>query len=253
MRILVLCGTTEARELTTNLAKIAQVEIITSLAGRTHSPSKSLGDVRVGGFGGVSGLVNYLQEMDIDVLIDATHPFAQQMAENAAKAAKTVKIPHLKLLRPSWEKVEGDSWIEVPSLAAAAQSLTAGSQRVFLTIGRQELKVFANLPNIWFLMRMIDSPTSESIIPLGKILCDRGPFSLENEKEILINYRIDTIVSKNSGGDATYAKIVAARELQIPVIIVQRPLYPETEQVTNINDAIKWWERVVTEGKYQPK
>jgi precorrin-6A/cobalt-precorrin-6A reductase len=240
MRVLILGGTGDAAELAARLATIPGVEVITSLAGRTREPLIPLGDLRVGGFGGVAGLASYLRVMQIDLLIDATHPFATQISLNAVDAATQVGIPHLMLIRSPWEKLSGDRWIEVDSVEAAATVLQNQAQRVFLTVGRQELAAFAHLEKIWFLMRMIDPPTADALVPPGILLCDRGPFKLNNEREILIHHNIDTIVSKNSGGDATYAKIIAARELGIKVVMVNRQAIPPGEQVSDVDGALAW-------------
>jgi precorrin-6A/cobalt-precorrin-6A reductase len=239
-RVLILGGTGDARELAAIVAKITGVEAIASLAGATREPVIPSGNVRVGGFGGVAGLVNYLREMQIDVLIDATHPFANQISHHAAQAAAEAGIPRLLLNRPTWEKVPGDHWVEVGNNLDAAVALENQAKRVFLTIGRQEISTFAHLQDIWFLMRMIDPPKADSQIPPGVILYDKGPFNLENEREILTQYSIDTIVSKNSGGSATYSKIIAARELGIKVIMVKRPPVPAGEQVADVESAVMW-------------
>jgi precorrin-6A/cobalt-precorrin-6A reductase len=240
MRVLILGGTGDAAELAAKLASMEGVEIITSLAGRTREPLVPLGDLRVGGFGGVAGLASYLEVMQIDLLIDATHPFATQISWNAVDAATKVGVPHLMLIRSPWEKVSGDRWIEVDSVTAAAAALQNQSRRVFLTVGRQELAAFAHLKEIWFLMRMIDPPARDALVPPGMLLCDRGPFTLNNEREILIHHNIDTIVSKNSGGDATYAKIIAARELEVKVVMVNRPAIPPGDYVTDVDGALAW-------------
>jgi precorrin-6A/cobalt-precorrin-6A reductase len=240
MRVLILGGKGDTAELAARLATIPGVEVITSLAGRTREPLIPLGDLRVGGFGGVAGLASYLRVMQIDLLIDATHPFATQISLNAVDAATEVGIPHLMLIRSPWEKLSGDRWIEVDSVEAAATVLQNQAQRVFLTVGRQELAAFAHLEKIWFLMRMIDPPTADALVPSGILLCDRGPFTLNNEREILIHHNIDTIVSKNSGGDATYAKIIAARELGIKVVMVNRQAIPPGEQVSDVDGALAW-------------
>ena len=240
MRVLILGGTGDAAELAAKVATIQGLEAITSLAGRTREPSVPLGDLRVGGFGGVAGLASYLRVMQIDLLIDATHPFATQISFNAADATTEVGVPRLMLIRPPWEKASGDRWIEVDSVEAAAASVQNQAQRVFLTVGRQELAAFAHLDKIWFLMRMIDPPSDDALVPSGVILCDRGPFTLNNERQILIHNKIDTVVSKNSGGDATKAKIIAARELGVNVVMVNRPAIPPGEQVTDVNGALAW-------------
>lgn len=262
IKILILGGTSDAKELAHQLANIPKIadkiQVFSSLAGRTRAPFSPIGNVRIGGFGGVDGLVNYLHEMQVNILVDATHPFANQISENAATAAKIVNIPHLMLVRPAWTKLADDQWLEVESNLAAAKVLENYLEteletendhihRVFLTIGRQEISTFAYLQHIWFLMRMIDPPDVNSVIPLGKILCDRGPFSLDNEKQILTEYNIDTIVSKNSGGDATYAKIIAARELGLKVIMVQRPILPPGEQVPDVETALQWLLNMIIE------
>ena len=240
LRVLILGGIGDAVELAIKIANIPGIEVITSLAGRTREPANLPGNVRTGGFGGVRGLTNYLREMQIDLLIDATHPFANQISENAAAATQEVGIPRLMVIRPPWEKLEDDDWLEVEDNLAAATTLANRAKRVFLTIGRQEIGTFAHLQEIWFLMRMIDPPNTDVIVPPGLILCDRGPFNLENEQEILLKYNIDTIVSKNSGGNATYPKIIAARKLGIKVVMVNRPPVPPGKQVADVDSACKW-------------
>ncbi|MGI0484235.1 cobalt-precorrin-6A reductase [Pantanalinema rosaneae CENA516] len=246
-RVLILGGTGDATELAARAAEIPEVEVITSLAGRTRQPVVPSENTRIGGFGGVAGLIEYLREQQIDVLIDATHPFAAQISFNAADAVTALGIPHLMLVRPAWERTEGDAfgtlrdrWIEVDSHEAAAATLPDLAQRIFLTIGRQELAAFAHLQDLWFLMRMIDPPLPDAAVPPGKLLLERGPFSLDDERSLLQQYEIGAIVSKNSGGNATYAKIVAARELGIPVVMIQRPPIPPGDIVADIESALSW-------------
>ncbi|WP_017653357.1 cobalt-precorrin-6A reductase [Fortiea contorta] len=240
MRVLILGGTGDAAELAARVAAIPGVEGITSLAGRTREPSIPSGNFRIGGFGGVSGLASYLGQMQIDLLIDATHPFATQISENAAEATAEIGLPRLMLIRRPWEQVKGDRWLEVENTEAAAAVLSPSAHRVFLTVGRQELSSFAHLQDIWFLMRVVDPPHPDAVMPPGLILCDRGPFALNQEREILKYHKIDTIVSKNSGGDATYAKIIAARELGLQVVMINRPPKPPGEQVTDVEGALGW-------------
>jgi precorrin-6A/cobalt-precorrin-6A reductase len=240
-RVLILGGTGDASELAAKISLLPDVEVITSLAGRTRQPSVSTGSVRIGGFGGQAGLVQYVQAQKIDFLIDATHPFAAQISWNAAAAE--AGIPHLMLIRPAWQPmsgVGGDCWIEVDTLEAAAAALPAIAKRVFLTTGRQQLAPFVPLTHLWFLIRSIDPPTPETPMPNGLLLLDRGPFTLEQERHLLIEHQIDLIVSKNSGGEATYAKIFAARELRLPVVMVRRPAMPVGMQVSSVEAAIAW-------------
>ena len=239
-RLLILGGTGDAAELALKASQIPDLEVIASLAGRTQKPAIPAVGVRIGGFGGAAGLAEYLHSEAIDFSIDATHPFAARISFNAAVAAAECKVPHLMLVRPAWEAVEGDRWIEVASHSEAAIALSGQSGRAFLTIGRQELAAFAGLDGIWCLMRAIDPPAPETRIPQGKLLLAKGPFSLASELQLLREYQIDTVVSKNSGGAATYAKIAAARELGIPVVIVQRTALPEADRVTDVEGAIDW-------------
>ncbi|BAZ43865.1 cobalt-precorrin-6x reductase [Chondrocystis sp. NIES-4102] len=240
MRILILGGTEEASQLAIKASAISGIEVITSLAGRTIEPKKIATRSRIGGFGGACGLVKYLQDNKIDRLIDATHPFATQISHNAAIAAKVCHLPHLILTRRPWQPTKSDRWIEVSDLKAAADILPTVAQRVFLTIGRQELATFTHLKDLWFLMRMIDHPQIDAAIPNGKVILQKGPFSLVEEEQLLIKYQIEAIVSKNSGGEATYAKILAARALNLPVIMVQRPLLATGKSVSDVESALNW-------------
>jgi precorrin-6A/cobalt-precorrin-6A reductase len=243
IRVLILGGTGDASELAAKISLLPGVEVITSLAGRTRQPSVSTGSVRIGGFGGQAGLVQYVQAQKIDFLIDATHPFAAQISWNAAAAATEAGIPHLRLIRPAWQPMSGvnsDYWIEVDTLEAAAAAIPNTAKRVFLTTGRQQLAPFVPLTHLWFLIRSIDPPTPETPMPNGLLLLDRGPFTLEQERHLLIEHQIALIVSKNSGGEATYAKILAARELRLPVVMVRRPAMPVGMQVSSVEAAIAW-------------
>jgi precorrin-6A/cobalt-precorrin-6A reductase len=239
-RILILGGTGDAAELAMQVRQLPGLEVIHSLAGRTERSRQAIHGTRVGGFGGAAGLADYLRDRHIVGMIDATHPFAAQISWNAAAAATTAKIPRLRLLRPAWERVAGDRWIEVDSLTTAAAMLPGFATRVFLAIGRQEVTTFANLDAIWFLLRMVDLPAPDAILPRGQVLLERGPFGQAAERALLQRYGIEAIVSKNSGGAATYGKIAAARDLQLPVVIVQRPPLPIGECVADTESALQW-------------
>jgi precorrin-6A/cobalt-precorrin-6A reductase len=242
-RVLILGGTGEAAQLAAQAAQLQGVEVITSLAGRTRRPVAPSGRVRIGGFGGDAGLVDYMRAQRIDLLIDATHPFAAHISFNAANAAHICGLPHLLLMRPPWEPMAGDRWIAVEGIAEAVSILPNVAHRVFLTTGRQDLAAFAPLTDLWFLMRMVDPPIPDTPVPPGTLVLERGPFTLEDERELLKTYVIGVIVSKNSGGDATYAKIRAARELTLPVVMVQRPPTPAGERVAGVEEALAWLAR----------
>ncbi|MEV4425911.1 cobalt-precorrin-6A reductase [Streptomyces sp. R-07] len=222
MHVLILGGTTEARALAGLLH--GEVRVTSSLAGRVASPRLPAGEVRIGGFGGVDGLVEWMAGNAVDAVIDATHPFAERISFNAARAAATAHVPLLALRRPGWVPGEGDDWREVASLEEAARALDGLGDRVFLTTGRMGLAAFAACPQ-WFLVRSVDAP--DAPMPARtEILLDRGPFTLDGEREILARHRIDVLVTKDSGGAATSPKLTAAREAGLPVVVVRRPPVP---------------------------
>lgn len=242
VKILILGGTQQAKELAKKTVNLPNIKVKISLAGRTSQAIASE-NLRVGGFGGVAGLISYLKEEKIDLIIDATHPFAAKISHNAAKAAEYLGLPRLMLIRAEWKSVVGDNWIEVENIPAAAKILPDFAKQVFLTIGRQELTAFSQVENVWFLMRAIET-SSDIILPKGLLLLERGPFDKDSEKQLLHKYNIDTLVSKNSGGSATYAKIIAARELGIKVVMVKRPMLPEGIMVEDVESALEWIKRV---------
>jgi precorrin-6A/cobalt-precorrin-6A reductase len=221
-RVLILGGTSEASELATKVAARADLTVISSFAGRVSQPRLPAGIVRVGGFGGVTGLISYLVDENIDVVVDATHPFAAKISGNAELACKTLSVPLIALERPPWEPKEHDCWCAVPDVQAAASMVNHKRNRVFLSIGRQELGAFSNCEDAWFLMRAIDEP-NEELPANSKLILKRGPFHLNDELRLLRSESISLIVSRNSGGTATYSKIEAARALQIPIVMIDRP------------------------------
>lgn len=246
-RVLILGGTAEAAALARALAEDARVATTTSLAGRTRAPGELPGAVRRGGFGGAQALADYLKAQSFDLLVDATHPFAARISRNAAQACAAAGVPRLVLSRPPWTAREGDRWTPVPDTEAAAAALPGLGpglgRRVFLTIGRQELSAFAGLTGIWFLVRLVEPP--EDPIPLDdfRLVLGRGPFSLAQETALLRAQGIEAVVSKNSGGAGTYAKIEAARVLGLPVVMVARPALPAGETVESVAAALAWIER----------
>ncbi|MEW2116388.1 cobalt-precorrin-6A reductase [Streptomyces sp. NPDC005474] len=240
MRVLILGGTTEARRLAELLHGTPGLAVTSSLAGRVAGPRLPPGAVRVGGFGGAEGLAAWLREHAVDVLVDATHPFAGTMSFHAARAAATAHVPLLALRRPGWAPVEGDVWHEADSLAAAAELLPSLGRRVFLTTGRLGLGAFAALDDLWFLVRSVDAPEGPAPARM-EVLLDRGPFTLAGERELLLRHRIDVVVTKDSGGAATAPKLTAAREAGVPVVVVRRPPVPEgVPVVAGPEEAVDW-------------
>jgi precorrin-6A/cobalt-precorrin-6A reductase len=239
LRILIIGGTSEAMELAGLLAAKPEFAVISSLAGRTTQPKLPAGEVRIGPFGGVAGLVEFLSVREIDLVVDASHPFAARISGNAAQACQLSGVPLLVVERPPWERVEKDLWYEAADMQAAARLAAQLGTRVFLTVGRQDLTPFAGFPDRWFLIRSIEVPADP--LPLQhELLLDRGPFAADEEMALLRGHGIDVVVSKNSGGPATYSKIIAARELQIPVVLVQRPVRAVTCRVSNAAEALAW-------------
>jgi precorrin-6A/cobalt-precorrin-6A reductase len=246
-RVLILGGTAEARALAAALTGLPGVQPISSLAGRVAAPALPGGEVRIGGFGGAAGLTRWLGAERIAAVVDATHPFAAIISRSAADSAAAVGIPILALRRPGWTEQPGDDWHRQPSAAAAAESLAESpaeslgsrAQRVFLTIGRTELAPFAGLARHWFLIRSIETP-QPPLPPRHEVVLARGPFSVPGEIELMRRHRIELLVTKDSGGPLTEAKLVAARELRLPVLLIDRPPVPDVPAVATVEQARDW-------------
>jgi precorrin-6A/cobalt-precorrin-6A reductase len=245
--LLLLGGTGEALRLARELQGRVRVRCISSLAGRTENPERPPGEVRIGGFGGTAGLIDYLAAEKIDLVLDATHPFAAQMARHAYEACKLLNVPRAKLVRPPWVAAPGDRWTMMPSVAAAAIFLRFHpARRIFLTVGRQEIGPFVPLgrddggreAGRWFLTRTIDPPGEGVAVPQGELLLARGPFTPDAEMALMQQHRIDLLVTKNAGGSA--AKIAAAAELHIPVLMIERPPLPPGEILDSVGAALSW-------------
>jgi precorrin-6A/cobalt-precorrin-6A reductase len=236
-RILILGGTTEARHIAERLAPRADLEVTLSLAGRTAAPAAQPVPVRVGGFGGAEGLAAWLAAQGIDVVIDATHPYAAQISKNATEAAARARVSLLAIERPAWEPIEGDRWIEVADMPAAVAALGSVPCRVFLALGRNELRPFEAAPQHFYLVRSVDPVEPRLALPNAIYLTGRGPFEEAAEHALLAQHRIDVVVAKNSGGAATYGKIAAARRLGLAVVMLKRPP-PRAEATGSVEEAL---------------
>ncbi|MET0679000.1 MAG: cobalt-precorrin-6A reductase [Bradyrhizobium sp.] len=241
MRILVLGGTTEASQLARWLADDSRFEATLSLAGRTLSPKPQPLPTRIGGFGGIAGLEAWLREHDIAAVIDATHPYAAQISAHAVTACNSLSIPLASILRAPWTRETDDHWVEVETMEAAAAALGSTPARVFLSIGRQELAAFTVAPQHHYIARTIDPP-DVALPPDIRLVHDRGPFDDATEEAFLAREGIDVIVSKNSGGVASYPKIAASRRLQIPVVMIARPHKPAGTMLDGADAAVRWLE-----------
>jgi precorrin-6A/cobalt-precorrin-6A reductase len=241
MTVLILGGTSEAAALDQHLADRApEIRAVISLAGHTADPRPLNLPVRTGGFGGIAGLRRYLNEENIVAVVDATHPFAAVMPFHAEAACKAESVPLLAIRRKPWAPRTGDRWHSVLSIADAVAALGDEPKRVFLTIGRLELPAFADAPRHHYLVRVIEPIGDRLPLHDVKVVQQRGPFDADDETDLMRREGVEILVSKNSGGDATAGKLVAARRLGLPVIMVERPVKPGVETVEHIDQVLPW-------------
>lgn len=236
--VLILGGTSEARALAAALVT-SGVRVVSSLAGRVASPRLPEGEVRIGGFGGPKGLAAWLTEHEIAAVVDATHPFAERIGDSAVRGTWLAGVPLLRLERPGWVAGPGDDWHWVDTLSDAATMVPSFGSRAFLTSGRQGLSAFAHVRDVWFLARCVDPP-SPPLPPRLEVLLSRGPYRVADELALLRRYDIDVLVTKDSGGSLTSAKLIAARQLRVPVVVVRRPPRAAGRSVTSVEDAGAW-------------
>jgi precorrin-6A/cobalt-precorrin-6A reductase len=242
MRVLVLGGTGEARALAAALVDDG-VDVVSSLAGRVQRPRLPVGAVRVGGFGGVDGLAAHLRDEHVDAVVDATHPFAATISGNAAAACRLAAVPLLRLARPGWSELPGaDGWHWVDDHDEAARTVATLGSRVFLTTGRQSLAAFVGpLAALDVLVRVVDPLDPGTVPPGWRMLLDRGPYDEAGERALMARHRTQVLVTKDSGGDLTRAKLDAASALSVQVVVVRRPLAPVgVETVSDVADAVRW-------------
>lgn len=248
-RVLILGGTTEANRLAGRLLKDPRFDIRTSLAGVTHNPKKLPGKVRKGGFGGMEGLRDYLLDRQVDAVIDATHPFATQISNHAGKACREARVPRVTLLRPPWRRTKADNWIDASDVADAVRLLPgqidSKDGRVLLALGKKHVRAFRDAPKIRYVVRTVDPTISRVPFESAIFVQDRGPFTVENERALFKKNKIQAVVSRNSGGKSSYAKIQVARELGLPVVMIERPPRPTGKIVETLQDTVDWLNSVL--------
>ncbi|WP_102145074.1 cobalt-precorrin-6A reductase [Mycobacterium hubeiense] len=239
MRVLLLGGTGEARALAAALHP--EVDVVSSLAGRVPDPALPVGEVRIGGFGGVDGMRRWLRDNRIDAVVDATHPFAATITTHGAQICAELGLPHLVLARPAWPS--GDAIVVRSDVEAAETVARHGYSRVFLTTGRSGVSVFKDV-DAWFLIRAVTEPDSDALPPRHELLLSRGPYHYDGELNLLREHRINALVTKNSGGEMTQPKLQAAATLGVPVVMVDRPpLPPGVHTVHTVEEAADWVRR----------
>jgi precorrin-6A/cobalt-precorrin-6A reductase len=236
---LILGGTTQATALALHMADAGLTGTL-SLAGRVARPKRQPLPLRVGGFGGIAGLAEYIEESGITHVIDATHPFAEQMSRHAVAACELTNVPLIAFSRPPWTAQTGDNWQRVPDIAGAVAALDCPARRVMLAVGRMHLADFAPNPQHHYLLRLVDPPQISLPLPKTVVLVDRGPFTVANDAALMKEHAIDLVVSKNSGGTGAIAKVTAARQLGLPMIMIDRPALPDRQEVFDVADVMSW-------------
>ncbi|MGU3391235.1 cobalt-precorrin-6A reductase [Sphingomonas sp. M1A8_2b] len=237
--ILILGGTTEASALAAALADRGMAAVL-SYAGRVANPKPQPVPMRIGGFGGVDGLATHLLQNGITHLVDATHPFAAQMSRQAVAAAAQAGVAHIALTRPAWTIEEGDAWHRVADIDAAVAALAGPPRRVMLALGRMHVEAFAAQPQHRYLLRFVDTPDGPIPLPDHHLVIDRGPFTLECDLALMREHAIDLVVSKNAGGSGAKAKLIAARQLGLPVLMIDRPVLPTRAEVHDVAGVLRW-------------
>ncbi|WIA56843.1 cobalt-precorrin-6A reductase [Sphingobium sp. WTD-1] len=245
--VLLLGGTTEASMLARLLADRGMSATL-SYAGRTTLPAAQPIPVRIGGFGGVDGLVDYLRTHRITHLVDATHPFAAQMSVHAIAAAQCSGIAHVALTRPAWQAEEGDRWTHVADIDAAVAALEGPARRVMLALGRMHVERFMVQPQHHYLLRFVDRPEAVPGLPNHELVIDRGPFTVEGDVRLMRDHGIDLVLCKNAGGTGAAAKLTAARQLGRQVLMIDRPSLPERATLYRAEDVLAWIDHAMARG-----
>jgi len=237
--ILLLGGTTEATALARLLAE-RNLSAVLSYAGRTENPRSQPVPVRIGGFGGVDGLARYLRDHQVTHLVDATHPFAATMSAHAGQAAREAGVPLIALTRPAWEPEPGDCWTHAADIDSAVAALNGPARRIMLALGRMHVDAFAAQPQHHYLLRFVDAPERTPALPHHTLVVDRGPFTTPGDQALMLGHSIDLVVCKNAGGTGAQAKLLAARALGLPVLMIDRPALPTRLEVSRPEDVLDW-------------
>ncbi|PSL19686.1 cobalt-precorrin-6A reductase [Shimia abyssi] len=244
--LLILGGTTEASA----LAKVAAdhgLRAVFSYAGRVSSPRIQPIPQRVGGFGGVAGLVDYLNAQNVTHVVDATHPFAAQMSWNAHHACVQAGVPLLALTRPAWQTQRGDDWHHVADIEGAVAALNGAARRVMLALGKLNVPAFAAQPQHHYVLRLVDTPAAPIDLPNHNVVVARGPFDVAGDMALFREHSVDVVLCKNAGGVGAEAKLHAARALGLPVIMIDRPTLPPRTEVASVEGVLDWLAHVKTE------
>jgi len=243
----VLGGTTEASALAVLLAGRGDAAVL-SYAGRVANPKVQPIPVRVGGFGGVEGLVAYLRAHDVTYLVDATHPFAARMSANAVMAAARAGVAHIALTRPAWVPGPDDRWTRVSDIEGAVAALAGPARRVMLALGRMHVDAFAVQPQHEYLLRFVDTPEQIPGLPRHHLVVNRGPFDVDGDRRLMAAHGIEIVVCKNAGGTGAQAKLGAARALGLRVIMIDRPALPARLEVQAAEDVLHWLDHGADRG-----
>ena len=239
MKLLLLAGSSEARSLAEQLAKMPGIQVVASLAGVTREPQDLPVPMRIGRFGGRDEYRQYLQDEGFDAVVDATHPFAANISRRCAQVAREMNMAHLQIMRPAWQAGDGDNWTFVDDESHAVDHIPKGAT-VLLATGRQTLQRFENMAGRYLICRQIDQSTGDFPFECGEFLIGKPPFSVDDEIALLKERNIDWVVVKNAGGMLSQSKLVAARQMGLPVLLINRPAALDCNKVETANQALEW-------------
>jgi precorrin-6A/cobalt-precorrin-6A reductase len=241
-RLLLLAGTEDAAELALQAASRfgRRLDLVASLAGGSERPVPQAGAVRIGGFGGAAGLVEYLRAAEVDLVVDASDPFAAALSDEARRACDTAAVPRLQLVPATWPRDPLDRWIEVDAVAEAARAVRRLGRRAFLSLGAEALDGFAGIHEVNFLVRLAVAPREKLPLRFYELVLGRGPFSIAEERHLLLRHAIDVVVARATGGAELAPNLVAAREVSLPVVMLRRPPPQPGDTAPTVAAALDW-------------